>query len=229
MSQARFPFTHRFLRSIIRGLLRLLCRLNVEGVEHVPTEGPFMLVSNHLHWLDIPLLWVTFPCRVTVFAARKWGRRPVIGWLLRTLGNAIFVFRGEVDRQALRQALAVLKDGGILALAPEGTRSKTGALQRGKDGVAYMAARTGVPLVPVVAYGQEKIFSSLRRGCRAEVHVIFGPPFQLPGTPGRVNREQLHAFTEQIMLRLAAMLPPAYRGVYATAVQEESRTLPNLP
>jgi len=180
-----------------------------------------MLVSNHLHWLDIPVLWVALPCRVTVFAARKWGRRPVIGWLFRKLGNAIFVLRGEVDRHALRQAVEVLRGGGILALAPEGTRSKTGALQRGKDGAAYLAARTGVPLVPVVAYGQEKVFSSLGRGRRAEVHVIFGPPFTLPGTPGRVDKEQLHALTEQIMLRLAAMLPPAYRGVYASAVRDE--------
>lgn len=216
MSQTQFPFAHRLLRSIIRGLLGLFCRLRVEGVEHVPREGPFLLVCNHLCWLDIPLFWVTFPCRVTVFAARKWGRRPVIGWLLRRLGNAIFVFRGEADRQALRQALTVLKGGGILVVAPEGTRSKTGALQQGKHGAAYLAARTGVPLVPVVAYGQEKLFSSLRRGRRAEVHVIFAPPFTLPGTPGRVSKEQLHAFTEQIMLRLAAMLPPAYRGVYGS-------------
>lgn len=216
MSSTRFPLLHRLLRSLIRGLFRLLCRLEVRGSEHVPTEGPFILVSNHLHWLDIPLLWVTFPCRVTVFAARKWGRRPVIGWLLRTLGNAIFVFRGQVDRQALRQAIKVLKEGNILAVAPEGTRSKTGALQQGKDGVAYIAARTGVMLVPVVAYGQEKVFRSLLRGRRAEVRVVFGPPFILPGTPGRVSKEQLHAFTEQIMLRLAAMLPPAYRGVYGS-------------
>jgi len=215
MSEPEFPLVHRLLRRIILGLLRLLCHLKVEGVEHVPAEGPLLLVSNHLHWLDTPVLGVTVPRRARVFAARKWERRPIAGWVLRTLGNAIFVYRGEVDRQALRKALAVLKDGGVLAMAPEGTRSDTGALQQGKEGTAYLAARTGVPLVPVVAYGQEKMFSSLLRGRRAEVHVIYGPPFALPSTPGRVSKKQLQEFTEQIMLGLAAMLPPAYRGVYS--------------
>ena len=181
----------------------------------MPAEGPLLLVSNHLHWLDTPVLGVTVPRRATVFAARKWERRPIAGWVLRTLGNAIFVYRGEVDRQALRKALAVLKDGRVLAMAPEGTRSDTGALQQGKEGTAYLAARTAVPLVPVVAYGQEKMFSSLLRGRRAEVHVIYGPPFALPSTPGRVSKKRLQEFTEQIMLGLAAMLPPAYRGVYS--------------
>jgi len=215
MPGPEFPFVYRLLRRIVLGLLRLLCRLKVEGVERVPAEGPLLLVSNHLHWLDTPVLGVTVPRRATVFAARKWERRPIAGGVLRTLGNAIFVYRGEVDRQALRKALAVLKDGGVLAMAPEGTRSDTGALQQGKEGTAYMAARTGVPLVPVVAYGQEKMFSSLLRGPRAEVHVIYGSPFALPSTPGRVSKKQLQEFTEQIMLGLAAMLPPAYRGVYS--------------
>ena len=215
MPGPEFPLVHRLLRRIILGLLKLLCRLKVQGVEHVPAEGPLLLVSNHLHWLDTPVLGVTVPRRATVFAARKWERRPIAGWVLRTLGNAIFVYRGEVDRQALRKALAVLKDGGVLAMAPEGTRSDTGALQQGKEGTAYLATRTGVPLLPVVAYGQEKMFSSLLRGRRAEVHVIYGPPFALPSTPGRVSKKQLREFTQQIMLGLAAMLPPAYRGVYS--------------
>ena len=122
---------------------------------------------------------------------------------------------GEVDRRALRKALAVLKDGGVLAMAPEGTCSDTGALQQGKEGTAYLAARTGAPLLPVVAYGQEKMFSTLLRGRRAEVHVIYGPPFALPSTPGRVSKRQLQEFTEQIMLGLAGMLPLACRGVYS--------------
>lgn len=214
ISEPEFPFVYRLLRRIVLGLLRLLCRLKVEGVERVPAEGPLLLVSNHLHWLDTPVLGVTVPRRATVFAARKWERRPIARWVLRTLGNAIFVYRGEVDRQALRKALAVLKDGGVLAMAPEGTRSDTGALQQAKEGTAYIAARTSVPLVPVVAYVQEKTFSSLLRR-RAEVHVIYGPPFALPSTPGRVSKKQLQEFTEQIMLVLAAMLPPAYRGVYS--------------
>jgi 1-acyl-sn-glycerol-3-phosphate acyltransferase len=204
--------------------LGLVCRIEVEGIEHLPRRGPFILISNHLHWLDIPVLGATFPRRATAFAARKWERRPVVGWILRTLGSAIFVHRGEVDRQALQKALRVLREGRILAVAPEGTRSRSGVLQRGKEGAAYLAARTGVPLLPVVAYGQEKVFKSLGRGRRARVRVVYGPPFTLAGTPGRVSRQQLQALTEQIMLRLAVLLPPAYRGVYADSVQQATQT-----
>jgi len=234
---------YRLLRSAIRGILRLLCRLEVRGVEHVPGQGPFLLVCNHLHWLDIPVLGATFPHRSTVFAARTWERRRFSGWMLRTLGNAIFVNRGEVDRRALRQALAVLQEGRILTVAPEGTRSDTGALQEGKEGIAYLAFRAKVALVPVVAYGQEKVFSSLRRGRRARVHVVYGAPFTLPDMPGRTNRAQLEEITgapftlpdmpgrtnraqleeitEHVMFRLAAMLPPGYRGVYAEPRREK--------
>jgi 1-acyl-sn-glycerol-3-phosphate acyltransferase len=206
---------YRLLQGAIRGILKLLCRFEVRGVEHVPGQGPFLLVCNHLHSLDIPVIGATFPHRSTVFAARKWERRPVAGWLLRILGDAIFVYRGEVDRRALRQALSVLQAGGILTVAPEGTRSDTGALQKGKEGIAYLALRANVALVPMVAYGQEKVISSLRRGRRASVHVVYGPPFTLPVTSGRATRAHLKELTEHIMLRLAAMLPPDYRGVYA--------------
>jgi len=224
MYQAQSPWWYRALRSLLRAALSVLCRLEVEGVDRVPNQGPFLLVCNHLHWLDIPVLGATLPHQATAFAARKWERRPVVGWLLRTLGGAIFVHRGEVDRQALREALRVLGEGRVLAVAPEGTRSDSGALQQGKEGAAYLAARSGVKLLPVVAYGQEKVFRSLRRGRRAQVRVIYGWPFTLTAGPGRIRREQLHDLSEQIMRELAALLPSQYRGVYADSVGQGLRT-----
>jgi 1-acyl-sn-glycerol-3-phosphate acyltransferase len=132
--------------------------------------------------------------------------------------GAIFVNRGEVDRKALRQALAVLEGGGVLGLAPEGTRSKTGAMQQGRSGAAYMAYRTGVKLLPIVATGQENVFPSLWRLRRARVLVVFGPAFEPPPVEGKASAAQVHAFAEEIMYRLAAILPPEYRGVYADVV-----------
>jgi 1-acyl-sn-glycerol-3-phosphate acyltransferase len=205
---------YKVLRGVIGLLLRTLSRLQVEGLEHVPPEGPYLLATNHLFWLDAPLLMVAFPYRAHVFAGEKWARNPLVGPLFRSL-DAIFVERGQVDRKALRQALAVLKGGGVLGLAPEGTRSKTGALQHGHSGAAFMAFRTGVKLVPVVIWGQKAIFPSLRRLRRANVHVVFGPPFEPPVVEGKINAAEVHQFTDEIMYRLAAMLPPAYRGVYA--------------
>ncbi len=208
---------YRLFRGAIGILLRLLCHFEIQGLEHVPDEGPYLLVSNHLHWLDPPVLGVAFPYRGHVFAAEKWEHHWLLGPLLRSMG-AIFVNRGEVDRKALRQALAVLEGGGVLGLAPEGTRSKTGAMQRGRSGAAYMAYRTGVKLLPIVATGQENVFPSLWRLRRARVLVVFGPPFEPPPVEGKASAAQVHAFAEEIMYRLAAILPPEYRGVYADVV-----------
>lgn len=210
---------YRFLRGVVGFLLRILAGLDIEGLEHVPDEGPYLLLTNHLHWLDPPTLAVSFPHRAHVFAAEKWEVHWFLGPFLRSVG-AIFVQRGEVDRKALRQALAVLEGGGVLGLAPEGTRSKSGALQRGRSGAAYMAYRAGVPLVPAVVTGQEEVFSSLRRLRRARICVIFGPPFEPPPVEGKASARQVHAFSEEIMYRLAAMLPPEYRGVYGDVTEK---------
>jgi 1-acyl-sn-glycerol-3-phosphate acyltransferase len=209
---------YRILHVGIGLLLRLLSRFQVDGLEHIPDTGPYLLITNHLHWLDAPMLMAAFPYRTYVFAAEKWNRNRLLGPLFRSL-DAIFVHRGEVDRRALRKAQSVLKGGGILGLAPEGTRSKTGALQRGHSGAAYMAYRAGVKLVPVVTWGQKRVFPSLRRLRRARVHVVFGPPFD-PPTGGELSAAEIHEFAEEIMYRLAAMLPTEYRGVYAD-VQEQ--------
>jgi 1-acyl-sn-glycerol-3-phosphate acyltransferase len=205
---------YRVVRGVVGFLLRILCKLDIRGRDYIPEEGPYLLLTNHLHWLDPPVLAVAFPYRAHLFAAEKWEKHWLLGPLFRSL-DAIFVQRGEVDRQALRQALAVLKHGGILGMAPEGTRSKTGGLQRGRNGAAYMAFRTGAKMVPVVISGQEQVLPSLRRGRRATVRVQFGEPLEAPPVAGKATAEQVHALSQEIMYRLAAMLPPKYRGVYA--------------
>ena len=205
---------YRVIRGVIGFLIRLLARVEIEGMGHLPDQGPYLMVTNHLHWLDPPLLLAVCPHRTRVFAAEKWERHWFLGPLMRSL-DSIFVQRGEVDRQALRKALAVLEGGGILGMAPEGTRSKTGAMQQGRSGAAYIAYRAGVPVVPVVTWGQKGVFPTLRQLRRARVHVVFGEPFERPPVEGKASATHTHAFAEEIMYRLAAMLPPEYRGVYA--------------
>ena len=205
---------YRVFRGVVGFLIRLLARVEIEGMAHLPDQGPYLLVTNHLHWLDPPLLLAVIPHQAHVFAAEKWERHWFLGPLMRSL-DAIFVQRGEVDRKALRQALAILKGGGVLGMAPEGTRSKTGGLQQGRSGAAYLAYRAGVPVVPVVTWGQKGVFPTLRQLRRARVHVVFGEPFSPPPVEGKAGAAEAHAFSEEIMYRLAAILPPEYRGVYA--------------
>lgn len=199
------------LVSLVRVLAKVLTRYHVEGLEHVPRQGALMIVSNHLHHLDTVMIAVAMPRRAWVLAAEKYEKHLLFGPILR-VGGAIFIRRGEVDRKALRAALEVLEDGHCLALAVEGTRSRTGALAEGKAGAAYLATRADVPLVPVVVWGTEKVIPSWFRLRRADVYVRFGKPFRLPA--GRARPEELDTYTEEIMTTLAAMLPPEYRGVY---------------
>jgi 1-acyl-sn-glycerol-3-phosphate acyltransferase len=207
---------YRVVRGVVRFLLWLLCRIDVEGLEHIPGRGPYLMITNHLHWLDPPMLMAVFPHRAYVFAAAKRETHWFFGPLFRSL-DAIFVRRGEVDRKALRQALAVLEGGAVLGMAPEGTRSQTGAMQQGRSGAAYLAYRAGVSLVPVITTGQEKVFPSLWRLRWARVRVTFAPPFDPPpvASGSKVRSADIRACTEEIMYRLAALLPPEYRGLYA--------------
>lgn len=218
------PKRVRLLRNIFYFLLRVLTRFEVHGAEKIPAAGPTLYTMNHLHWWD-PIIGLAVVRRKgTMFAADKWEKRPIVGPVMRWSQQVIFVARGEADRRALGQALEVLKAGGLLAIAPEGTRSKTGALQRGHEGAAYLASRTGATIVPVAAWGQEQTIKRWRRLRRPHITVVVGDPYVLPGTPNKAKSEQLAAYTDEIMRRIAILLPPEYRGVYAGAVADETPT-----
>ena len=213
--QPSYPPINRILYRSARAIFGLLygigMRRHVTGQEHIPTCGPFVLVTNHLSYVDAPLIYLEVPVPMHALAAEKYEHhafRPLLD-----IPGSIFIRRGEVDRKALRQALNVLEDGEVLAVAIEGTRSRTGALGPGKTGAAYLATRANAPVLPVVVYGTEKVFANLRRLRRTDVYTAIGPPIRLP--EGRANSEALEAYTDQIMVTLASMLPEAYRGVYA--------------
>ncbi len=211
--ERRYPPLHRKLYRIVAGiivfLVRTLARLHVEGEDIVPQTGPVILVTNHLHHLDVAA-GAIIPRPSWVLAAEKYENH-VFAPILRVAG-AIFINRGEADRSALKQALNVLEDGHSLAIAVEGTRSHTGALAEGKLGTAYLATRSGAPIIPIVIWGTENIIPSWWKLRRADVYVRFGQPLQFP--QGRARTAELEAYTEQIMIALAKMLPESYRGIY---------------
>ncbi len=201
------------VRAVFRFFTNLLFQAQVQGVEHVPRQGAFLVVVNHLSLTDPALIMVYCPRQFVVFAADKWRRVPGIRHLVDAVGG-IWVARGEADLSAIKQAVAMLRAGWALGMAPEGTRSKTQALQAGKSGAAYLASRTGVPIVPVALAGTERLSTNLRRLRRTPVRMVIGRPFRLPAL-ARAHGEQLDRYTDEIMCRLAALLPPEYRGVYA--------------
>ncbi|MFP3897592.1 MAG: lysophospholipid acyltransferase family protein [Anaerolineales bacterium] len=207
------PIVYGTLKCIISFLVRLLYQYRVVRLAPFPQEGPVIIVVNHLHLLDPGVIAPVVPRRVVTLAADKWRQRPFSRWFLRAAG-VIFVRRGEVDRRALRACLEVLRGGGVLAIAPEGTRSDHAGLQRAKGGVAYLAARTGAQIVPIAHAGVEKL-AGWKRLRRPTCRVVIGEAFRLPEVPPEeLNSEKLREFADLIMVRLGLLLPEDYRGVY---------------
>jgi 1-acyl-sn-glycerol-3-phosphate acyltransferase len=204
---------YQIIRAIDEALVKLFIRRECVGLENFPNP-PYILVTNHLSIFDTPLLLSVCPDTIRAFAALKHRRNPLYGTLLSAMGS-IWVKRGAIDREALRQALNVLKRGEVLGMAPEGTRSRlTHALQQGKTGPAYLATRADVPLVPVGITGSECIAHNMSRLRRTPVRIDVGQPFCLPES-GQVRSPKLKEYTELIMERIAELLPARYRGAYA--------------
>jgi 1-acyl-sn-glycerol-3-phosphate acyltransferase len=208
---------------IIKGLLRILCRIDDAELARVPDRGPLIVVTNHVNFLEVPLLYThLLPRPVTGFAkAENWDNLFLRTLLFRMWGG-IPLHRGEPDVSALRRALKALEDGAILGVAPEGTRSGHGRLQRGRPGVVWLAMYSGAPLLPVVFYGGEHFWRNLARLRRTDFHIIVGNPFYLDLDGVKPTRQVRHQIIDEIMYQIAALLPPAYRGAYSdlTAASE---------
>lgn len=195
----------------------ILARISVHGRENIPAHGPYLVVLNHTSAVDTPVLLLSFPLQKwRFFAVEKWQQHPIFGPLMAWLG-AIYVARNEVDRQQMRQALQAIEEGTAFGLAPEGTRSKTGQMMKAKDGAAYLASRTGVPIVPVGLENTDVLFARFKKLKMTHIHVHIGEPFYLPPQNGRVRSKDLPALTHYIMVHIAAQLPERYHGVYAAS------------
>lgn len=197
---------------VLRFLFRLLTRVEVRGQENVPKSGPVIIAINHLGHLDAPLVVAFAPREVEGIALADLYRVPVTGLLLRLYG-AIPVHRDEFDRNVIRRSLEVLAQGKALALAPEARRSPSRALEKARKGVAYLAIRAQVPVIPTAITGTEDAVEKLLRFKRPRITLTFGKPVHPP--PSSRDRALLESFTERIMREIAAMLPPQYRGYYS--------------
>ena len=207
---------HHILRWIIRTIIKLIAHVDIQGIENIPTEGSFVIATNHLGRLDVALLFYALDGDFVLTIAEKYEHH----WLFGPIGNAmngIWLDRFNADIGAIREVLTRMKAGGILVIAPEGTRSKTEAMAEGKPGVAYLALKTGVPILPVGLVGTEDrvVVERLKHFKRAEIKIIVGTPFNLPPIQ-RENRDAtLKQRTDEIMCRIGVLLPEKYRGVYA--------------
>ena len=208
------PWFYYVARLLVRMLLLLLTRWQVKGIENVPSQGPVLVVANHLNLADPPLLFVSLGRKVVFMAKEELFRSRFIGYFISGLG-AFPVHRGQLDRKALRRADQLLADGMVLVTFPEGTRSKSGQLQPAFSGSALIALRSGVPILPVGITGTERIkgVAWLLRCPRVTVNI--GQPFHLPLAGSKLTKVELVRLTNYTMGRIAELLPLEYRGNYA--------------
>jgi 1-acyl-sn-glycerol-3-phosphate acyltransferase len=209
----------KFTRLLIRILLRLLTRIQVRGRENIPTSGNFIIASNHIGLADAFLpFYIINNTNLVLLVGEKWEKLWIMRWLGRGL-NFRFVDRFNPDLKAIREVIHRMRNGEVLVITPEGTRSKVGSLIEGKPGVSYLAAKLCYPLIPVGISGtfDNDFFGQLKHFHRPNVTVHIGHTFTLPPLPteGQSRNEVLRDDTVEIMCRIAALLPLGQRGVYS--------------
>jgi len=204
-----------FVNTIVRLGTGLICRIDAPDLDKVPEHGPLIAYSNHSGQIEVPVLYSHLqPRPVTGIAKVETWDSWFLHWIF-DLWGAIPIQRGEADIQAMRKSLDALEKGYILAIAPEGTRNKTGILNRAHPGVVTLALRSGAPLLPIVHWGGENFSNNIKRLKRTDFHIRVGEPFTLNTAGERVSREVRQKIADEMMYRLAALLPEYYRGAYA--------------
>jgi 1-acyl-sn-glycerol-3-phosphate acyltransferase len=226
------PYDHQALegrRRILHWMIRaigfnlLMKYRGISGLEHFPETGPGILMINHIAFVDPVVVMGSLPRLIVPMAKIEAYEVPIWGIFPR-IWRVIPVSRGELDRKALRMALEVLEAGEIILVAPEGTRSPS--LGQGKEGLAFLASRVDVPIIPVAIEGTKGFPSPFPIGWdRPGAEIRLGPAFRYKKMDEKPDRERLRLMTDEAMYVLAAMLPEDRRGYYADLNQATQSTI----
>ena len=211
-----------FITRIIKVLLEMICIVHTEEVGKVPLNGPLILAGNHTNFIDAVVFFTFTPPRpITGIAKVETWDSPILGQHF-SLWGAIPIKRGEADHTAFNACMKALEEGKILAILPEGTRSGNGVLQKGQPGIVLLAARSNLPILPGVILGQEKFWQNLRRFKRTEIFVRVGKPFKLKTENMSFDRDMRQKMADEVMFRLAELMPESSRGDYADLTRSDS-------
>lgn len=214
---------------VVSTAFRLTCKVEVRGVEKVPLTGPAILITNHTTFYEGPLFYIELRPRKTRALAKKelWDhyftRMAMEAW------ESVKVDRGGMDMKAIRGCFSVLDDGNFLCIAPEGTRSKNGALKKAMPGTTFFASRKGVPVYPFVQWGLLSLPENFKKFRRTPVTIVFGDPFLIekPGG-GKLSSDDREKMADEMMYRLAELLPEELRGYYSDPTGKTSEYITEI-
>ncbi len=213
---------------VVQAVFGILCRLDIAELEKIPMQGPLILFGNHINFLDVPVIRPRlYPRDIVGLAKVESYKNPLLNFLFNIWGG-IPIERGTVDRTALKACLQALAEGKFLALSPEGTRSGDGKLQPAKTGIVLLAMRSGVPLLPAAYWGAEGFWDNLKHFRRTPFHVCVGKPFVVDTRGESLSKEVRQRIADEIMFKVAELLPEQYHGVYAHPERETYQYLRDI-
>jgi len=206
---------YKIVSAILKLGIQILCRIDAPDIHKVPPRGPLIAFSNHTGQLEVAVMFAQLqPRPITGWVKIESWDNPFLRWLFNLWG-AIPVKRGEADTSALRKAMEAIQQGCIFGVAPEGTRNITGRLRHAHPGVVMLAILSRAPLLPIAHWGGEDFRKNLARLKRTDFHIRVGKPFCLKVEGIKMTREIRQQIADEMMFRLAELLPPEYRGEYA--------------
>lgn len=212
---------YKLIAYIVKLGTSILCHIDAPDLHKVPMRGPLIVYSNHTGQIEVAVLFGQLqPRPLTGWAKVESWDNAFLRWVFNIWG-LIPVRRGEADTNALRKAIAALQEGYIFGIAPEGTRNITGKLKRAHPGTVLLALHAGAPLLPVAHWGGEHFLTNVRHLKRTDLHIRVGEPFHLDVNGIRITRETRQQIVDEMMYRLAALLPPEYRGEYEKVTESE--------
>jgi 1-acyl-sn-glycerol-3-phosphate acyltransferase len=240
MQQQLLRWVRRPLLAVGRLISHLLLDIRIEGRHHLPQQSePLILIANHFSWFDPAVLGLSLPFVPAFLVATEAQKRLWVAAIIRIF-ECIPIWRGQVDRTAIRNTLAALAAGKIVGIFPEGginpalaervargetvpeLRGNTGRINaelvQARAGAALIAVQSKAKILPVGLLGTEQILGNLRRLRRTQIRIIIGPrfgPLEIePGINGQARRRQLDALSDEMMRRIAELVPPEHRGYY---------------
>jgi 1-acyl-sn-glycerol-3-phosphate acyltransferase len=218
--QFRVPFLTKINRHILRVFFRaffhILGKVEISGLENIPNHNKYIAVFNHVSLVEVPFIGAFWPTILEIIGGADVWSRPGVSIVVK-MWSGVQVKRGQFDKDVFQQVKQIFEADRPLMISPEGTRSHTPGLARGKAGVAFIIDQVDVVVLPVAVIGNTMDFLKMGiRGKRPPIEMIVGEPFKLPPLDGRgeARRVMRQNNTDIIMARLASLLPENYRGVY---------------